>query len=147
LTLRRHRNHKYPDNPDAKNMDDRTQDHEERIAALENKVQELEALVNISLRLSAAEKPISALLSRFGATEAETLAVHALLDDVLKRVQAGSFYTPSFAGFFRDLCKICPTARDDRQFVALLLDTLKVDRPSYQQLHVFVTEQGWPDWR
>ena len=72
-----------------KNMDSRTEDHEERIATLEAKVQELETLVNIALRLSAAEKPISALLSRYGATEAETLAVHALLDDVLKRVQAG----------------------------------------------------------
>ena len=128
-------------------MDTRTGDHEERIASLEAKVQELEALVNITLRLAAAEKPISALLSRYGATEAETLAVHALLDDVLKRVQAGSFYTPSFAGFFRDLCKACPAAKDDREFVAMLLDTLKTDRPSYQELHVFVAAQGWPDWR
>ncbi len=81
-------------------------DHETRIASLEAKVKELEALVNISLRLSAADKPLCALLARFGATEAETLAVHALL-----------------------------------------LETLKLDRPAYQQLHTFVTAQGWPDWR
>jgi hypothetical protein len=122
-------------------------DHETRIAALEAKVGELEALVNIALRLSAAEKPLSALLARFGASEAETLAVHALLEDVLQRVRAGGFYTPSFAGFLRDLVKVCPAARDDREFVVLLLDTLKVERPSYQQLHAFVTAQGWPDWR
>ena len=122
-------------------------DHEARIAALEAKVEELEALVNIALRLSAAEKPLSALLTRFGATEAETLAVHALLDDVLKRAQAGGFYTPSFTGFFNDLVKVCPCARNDREFVALLLDTLKADRPSYQQLHAFVTAQGWPQWK
>jgi hypothetical protein len=121
--------------------------HETRIAALEAKVQELEALVNISLRLNAAEKPLSALLSRFGATEAEALAVHALLDDVLQRVQAGGFYTPSFAGFLRDLVKVCPAARDDREFVALLLDTLKMERPAYQQLYAFAAAQGWPDWR
>jgi hypothetical protein len=122
-------------------------DHEARIAALESKVQELEALVNVSLRLSAAEKPLSALLSRFGATEAETLAVHALLDDVAKRVQAGGFYTPSFAGFLSDLSKVCPAAKADREFVALLLDTLKVERPAYQRLHAFVVAQGWPEWR
>jgi hypothetical protein len=122
-------------------------DHETRIAALEAKVQELETLVNISLRLSAAEKPLSALLTRFGASESQTLAVHALLEDVLQRVQAGGFYTPSFAGFLRDLVKVCPAAQNDREFVALLLDTLAVDRPSYQQLHAFVTAQGWPDWR
>lgn len=124
-----------------------TQDHETRIAALEAKVHELEALINITLRLSAAEKPLTALLTRYGATEAENLAVHALLDDVLKRVQAGGFYTPSFAGFHRDLVKVCPAARDDREFVVMLLDTLKVERPAYQRLHAFVSAQGWPDWR
>jgi hypothetical protein len=128
-------------------MNGMADDHETRIAALEAKVQELEALINISLRLSAAEKPLSALLARFGATEAETLAVHALLDDVLQRVRAGGFYTPSFAGFLRDLVKVCPAARDDREFVMLLLDTLKVERPAYRQLHAFAIAQGWPDWR
>lgn len=123
-----------------------TEDHETRIAALEAKVQELEALVNISLRLSSAEKPLSALLARFGATETETLAVHALLDDVLTRVQSGGFYTPSFAGFLSQLVKACPAARGDREFVTLLIETLKVERPSYQQLHAFAAAHGWPDW-
>jgi|1185.fasta_scaffold614968_1 hypothetical protein len=128
-------------------MDSKPADHESRIAALEVKVLELEALINIALRLGSAEKPLAALLHRFGVTDAESLAVHSLLDDVLKRVQAGGFYTPSFAGFHRDLVKICPAAKDDRQFVELLLDTLKMDRPAYQQLHGFVTAQRWPDWK
>jgi len=121
-------------------------DHESRITALEAKIHELEALVNISLRLSAAEKPLSALLARFGATESETLAVHALLDDVLKRVQAGGFQAPSFTGFLSDLGKVCPAAKGDREFVALLLETLKLDRPCYQQLHTYISAQGWPKW-
>jgi hypothetical protein len=118
-------------------------DHEIRIAALEAKVIELEALVNVALRLSAAEKPLSALLSRCGATEAETRAILTLLDDVAKRAAAGGFYTPSFTGFFSDLVKVWPAVKDDRQLVALLLDTLKLDRPTYQQLHAFVAAQGW----
>jgi hypothetical protein len=121
-------------------------DHEKRMAALEAEVHELKALINVALRLSAADKPLSALLARFGATEAETLAVHALLDDVVRRVQSGGFYTPSFSGFLSDLVKVCPAARGDREFVVLLLETLKVDRPTYQQLHAFVTEQRWPQW-
>jgi hypothetical protein len=44
-------------------------DHQEsRIAALEAKVQELDALVNLTLRLLSVEKPISAVLERYGAT-------------------------------------------------------------------------------
>ena len=121
-------------------------DHEARIAALEAKVHELEALVNVSLRLSAAEKPVSALLARFGASEAETLAVHALLDDIVKRIQAGGFYTPSFSGFLSDLVKVCPAAKSDREFVVLLLEMLKLDRPTYQQLHAYATAQNWPQW-
>jgi hypothetical protein len=121
-------------------------DHETRIAALEAEIHELRALINVALRLSAADKPVSALLARFGATEAETLAVHALLDDVVKRVQAGGFYTPSFTGFLSDLVKVCPAARGDREFVVLLLETLKIDRPAYQQLHAFVSAQAWPQW-
>ena len=120
-------------------------DHESRLAALEAKVHELEALVNVSLRLLAAEKPLSALLARCGATEAETLAVHALLDDVVKRIQAGGFYTPSFTGFLSDLVKVCPAAKGDREFVTLLLETLKLERPAYQELHAFAVAQGWPD--
>ena len=121
-------------------------DHEARIAALEAKVHELEALVNVSLRLSAADKPVSALLARFGATEAETLAVHALLDDIVRRIQAGGFYTPSFTGFLSDLVKVCPAAKGDREFVVLLLEMLKLDRPTYQQLHAYATAQNWPQW-
>ena len=121
-------------------------DHEARIAALEAKVNELEALVNVSLRLSAADKPVSALLTRFGATEAETLAVHSLLDDIVKRIQAGGFYTPSFSGFLGDLVKVCPAAKSDREFVVLLLEMLKLDRPTYQQLHAYATAHNWPQW-
>ena len=71
-------------------------EQQDRIAALESKVQELETLVNLALRLLAVEKPLSALLSRFGASEAEDRAVHSLLDDVMKRIEAGGIYTPAF---------------------------------------------------
>jgi hypothetical protein len=121
-------------------------DHEIRIAALEARVELLEALMTASLRLSAADKPLSTLLTRFGASEAEIRAVHALLDDVATRVQAGGMYTPSFTGFLSDLVKVCPVAKDDRHLVVLLLDTLKLERPAYQELHAFATARGWPNW-
>jgi len=119
---------------------------ENRIAALEAKVQELDALVNLALRLLSIEKPISAVLERYGATEAEDLAVHALLDDMAKRAEQGGMYAPSFGGFVGELFARFPSARGNKEFVALLLDTLKVDRPTYQNLHAFISAQGWPQW-
>lgn len=121
-------------------------DSQDRFAALEAKVHELEALVNLALRLLAIDKPLSALLSRYGASEAENRAVHALLDDLIKRVDAGGIYRPAFSGFRNDLVRCFPAIGDDREFVSLLLDTLKVERPAYQKLHAYITVEGWPQW-
>jgi hypothetical protein len=120
--------------------------HEQRISALEAKVQELDALVNVAMRLLAVEKPVSAVLERYGATEAEDVAIHALLDDVATRAERGGMYAPSFGGFVTDLFERFPSVRGNKEFVSLLLDTLKVDRPAYQKLHAYITAQGWPQW-
>jgi len=55
---------------------------EHRLDALEAKVQELEAMLTLAFRLLSIERPVSALLERFGATEAEDLVT--LLLDALK---------------------------------------------------------------
>jgi hypothetical protein len=123
-----------------------TNDQEQRISSLESKVQELETLVNLALRLLAVEKPVSAVLERYGATETEDLAVHALLSDMATRIEQGGMYAPSFGGFVNDLFARFPGTRGNREFVSLLLDTLKLDRPAYQKLHAYVTQQGWPQW-
>ena len=119
---------------------------EERIAALEAKVYELEVLVNLSLRLLALEKPVSAVLERYGATDAEDVAVHALLDDMARRAEQGGMVAPSFGGFIGQLFERFPSIRGNREFVSLLLDTLKVDRPAYQKLHAYLSAQAWPQW-
>jgi hypothetical protein len=121
-------------------------DHDKRLAALEAKVQELDALVNLALRLLSVEKPVASLLERYGATEAEELSVHQLLDDLAKRAGEGGIYPPSFGGFVGELFARFPTVRGNREFVSLLLDTLKLDRPAYRTLHAYVSRQGWPQW-
>jgi hypothetical protein len=123
-----------------------TDNQQDRIAALEAKVQELDALVNLALRLIALEKPVSAVLERYGATDTENLAVHALLDDVARRAEQGGMYAPSFGGFVNELVERLPAVRGDRQFISLLLDTLKLDRPAYQRLHAYTSAEGWPNW-
>src|SRR5262245_56418355 len=117
---------------------------QDRIAALEAKVQELDALVNLALRLLALGRPVSTLLERYGATEAEERAVHALLDDLSRRAEQGGVYAPSFGGFVNSLAERFPSTRGDREFVALLIDTLKLDRLAYQRLHAYTVAEGWP---
>jgi len=122
-------------------------DSHERIEALEAKVHELEALVTLVLRLMSVEKPLSSLLCRYGASQAEDRAVHALLDDLSRRVEAGGIYAPAFSGFVSDLGRCFPAIKNDREFVGLLLDTLQIERPAYQKLHAYTTVKGWPHWR
>jgi hypothetical protein len=117
---------------------------EQRIAALESRVQELDTLVNLALRLLAVDKPVSALLVRYGATQAEDHAVHTLLDDFARRAEQGGMYAPSFAGFRNEIDATFPTVRDDRQFLSLLVDTLKLDRPAFQKLHAYAKAHAWP---
>jgi hypothetical protein len=117
-----------------------------RLSALEAKVQELETLVNLALRLLAVQRPVSALLERFGATESEEAAVHRLLDEVAGRAERGGIESPSFPGFLHELEMKFPAIRDDREFVSLLLDALRLDRAAYQKLHAYATAQGWPLW-
>jgi hypothetical protein len=123
-----------------------TDNQEERITALEAKVQELDSLVQVALRLLAVERPVSTLLERYGTTAAEDAAVHALLDDLARRAVQGGIYAPSFAGFVHELVERFPAVRGDREFVKLLIDTLKIDRPAYQGLHAYMSAQGWPQW-
>ena len=106
----------------------------------------MDTLVNLALRLLAVEKPVSTLLERFGATEAEDLAVHALLDDVTRRAEQGGMYAPSFGGFVNELIQRFPAARDNRQFVDLLIEALKIDRPACRRRHVDASDHGWPHW-
>ena len=42
--------------------------------------------------------------------------------------------------------EIFPSLHRDREFVALLIDTLKLERPSYHELHAYMTAHNWPTW-
>ncbi|GAC1456586.1 MAG: hypothetical protein PVSMB1_06300 [Gemmatimonadaceae bacterium] len=117
-----------------------------RLDALEAKVRELEAMLKLAMRLLAMERPVSALLESYGATEVEDLAVHELIDSLATRAEQGGMYAPSFGGFINELYARFPAVRDNREFVGLLIDTWKVDRPVYRQLHTYVVANGWPQW-
>ena len=118
----------------------------DRIAALEAKVQELDALVNLALRLLAVEKPVFALLERYGATETEDLGGPRIARRPGAPRRARQYVCAVVGGFVNELTQRFPAARGDRQFITLLLDTLQVDRPAYRRLHAYASAQGWPQW-
>jgi len=39
--------------------------------------------------------------------------------------------------------EILPALRGNREFLQLLMDTLKVERPAYRELHEYMAAHGW----
>jgi hypothetical protein len=117
-----------------------------RLAALESEVQELKAMQELTLRLLSTTKPLSNLLQYYGATETREQALYRLLDDLAERIKGPSHREPTFGQFKVRLGEIFPELRDDRNFVQLIIDTLKVERPAYQRLHDYMTSHRWPVW-
>ena len=59
-------------------------------------------------------------------------------------VNAGGIQTPSFGGFAEALFQRFPGIRGNREFVSLLLDAMKIDRPAYRAFSAFTVREGWP---
>jgi hypothetical protein len=117
-----------------------------RIAELETEVHELKSMQELMLRLLSTTKPLSNLLQYYGATETREEAVYHLLDELAERIRGAEDRRPTFGPFKVRLSEIFPELRDDRQFVQLIIDTLKVERPAYKELHDYMATHRWPVW-
>lgn len=118
----------------------------ERIAALESEVQDLRTLQELILRVLSTTKPLSNVLQYYGATETREHALYRLLDDLVEKIRGPRHREPTFGEFKVRLGEIFPELRDDRNFVQLIIDTLKVERPAYQRLHEYMSIHHWPVW-
>lgn len=114
-----------------------------RVGALEAKVEELESLQQLLLRLMSTTRPLDALLDFYGATESTRQALHQLLDEQLAAVRGPRNRQPTFTYFQMRLAEIFPQQRGDAAFVQSLIDTLRVERPAYRELHAYMAAQGW----
>jgi hypothetical protein len=117
-----------------------------RVAQLEARVEELVMIQNLLLRLASTTRPLASLLQQYGATETQEQALYRLLDRVRDGVKGAERDRMSFAMFKRGFSEIFPAKRDDREFLQLLIDTLKVERPAYRELHEYMTAHRWPVW-
>jgi hypothetical protein len=118
------------------------------LASLDARLKEVEALQTLILRIMSMTKPLEGVLEQFGATETQGRALYRLLDDLAARAKGSDTDNrPSFGYFEMQMKEIFPPLRNNREFIQMVLDTLKLDRPAYRELHVYTSAQGWPNWR
>lgn len=116
------------------------------LADLDGRLREVEAVQALILRLLSTRKPLDDVLEHFGATASQASAFYRLLDDLTARMRAREQDRPTFAYFQVQLGAILPALKGDREFVGLIIDTMKVERLAYRELHAYMRAQGWPDW-
>jgi hypothetical protein len=117
-----------------------------RLAALETEVEELKAVQALLVRLLSTTRPLSGVLEYYGATESTEQALYRYLDEMVERVRGPQHGHPTFSAFQVRIGGLFPQLRGDREFMQLLIDTLKVERPAYAELYRFMAERHWPVW-
>jgi hypothetical protein len=117
-----------------------------RLSAIELQLEELRAVQDLLLRLLSTTRPLSSMLEYYGATESKEQALYRFLDELVEQVRGPQHRQPTFASFKVRLGGIFPELRDDRAFCQLLIDTLKVERPAYRELHAYMARHRWPVW-
>jgi hypothetical protein len=117
-----------------------------RVATLEARVEALEAVQELLLRLLSTTRPLAGVLEHYSATETQEQAFYRLLDTMAGRIAGAERDRPSFAFFEMQVNEIFPDLRGDREFVQLLIDTLRVERPAYRTLHGYMVAHHWPSW-
>lgn len=121
-------------------------DVKDRLAGIEAEIQELKAMQDLLLRLVSTIRPLSSLLKYYGANESKEQGLYRLLDELVELTRAPKHRHPTFNTFKVRLGELFPDLRGDREFVQLLIDTLKVERPAYRELHTYMASHHWPVW-
>jgi hypothetical protein len=110
---------------------------------LEARVAQLEMMQDLILRLISMTKPLSNVLEQFGATRTQEQELLKFLDQLVERARGPAREHPSRAHFEMHVGQILPSLRGNKDFLQLLMDTLKVERPAYRELHEYMRSQGW----
>lgn len=116
------------------------------LASLDARLREVEAIQQLILRIISTTKPLDALLERYGATASQEQAFYKLLDELVARSRGREQDRPTFGYFGMQLAQIFPALKNEREFVGLVIDTLKLERPVYRELHAYMMANGWPAW-
>jgi hypothetical protein len=113
---------------------------------LDARLRELEAVQQLILRILSTTKPLDNVLEQYGATDTQERAFYQLLDNMAARSRGKEQDRPTFAYFVMNVQEIFPDLRHDREFINLLVDTLRLERPVYRDLAAYAKAHGWPTW-
>jgi hypothetical protein len=113
---------------------------------LDARLREVEAVQQLILRILSTTKPLDNVLEQYGANDSQERAFYHLLDDMTARSHGKEQDRPTFAYFVMRVQEIFPDLRHDREFVNLLVDTLRVERPAYHDMAAYAKAHGWPSW-
>ena len=117
---------------------------DERLSELEAHVTQLDMIQQLLLRLMSIMHPLSNVLVQYGANATQEHEIMQYLDQLAERVHSLERNRPSLDQFQQKIGEIGPALRDDREFLGLIIDTLRVERAAYRELHDYMIGQGWP---
>jgi hypothetical protein len=118
---------------------------DERLTELEAHVEQLEMLQQLMLRLLSIMHPLSNVLAQYGATSSQEQELMQYLDQLATRVHSlERTRQPTVDEFQERMGEILPALRKDIEFLRLVMDTLRVERVAYRDLHDYMHAQGWP---
>jgi hypothetical protein len=113
-----------------------------KIADLEARMREVEALQALTLRILSTTRPLDGVLAQYGASQAQQDALYRLLDTLAGRIKGPEREHPTPAYFWMQFSEIFPR-QEDRAFMDLVVETLRIERPLYRELYVYMTAHGW----
>jgi hypothetical protein len=99
-----------------------------QLSDLELRLTGLETQLNTALGILALMRPAATVLSGCGADKGQQQEFFDLVDQYTKRVDSGC--SVSFAEFEDRVLEIVPSKRGDRRFFEVLIEALKLERPS-----------------
>jgi len=121
------------------NLDD---DLAAKIADLDARLSEVEALQALTLRILSTTRPLDAVLAQYGASQAQQQSLYGLLDNLAGRITGSERERPTHAYFQLQFAEIFPR-QESRAFMDLVVDTLRLEQPLYRDLYAYMTAQGW----
>jgi hypothetical protein len=107
---------------------DKQSQSQPQLGDLENRIAGLETQLNTALGIIALTRPAETVLSRCGADQAKRQEFFHIIDDLMKRVDAGA--SVSFSEFEDRVVDIVPSKRGDRKFFEILIEAVKLERPA-----------------